>query len=284
MSAQLPKRIAVAVVGIPAAFAVVYVGGWLLAALIAILGAVGTIEMLNMSEAASARPNRWLAVVGSILAPFAVLGLMLGWLEPRWAISVAAIWIFLTLAEAVFTYREGDPAITSVATGIFSPVYASLMPSALLWLRHGVEGAEAAAATSLVFFPLVMTWVCDSFAMGGGALMGGPKFAPKVSPNKTWSGTLTGLFGALLIAFIFSRAVFGKFGLDVPVIAALMGGVVVGVLGQLGDLTESVFKRSVGVKDSGTFFPGHGGVLDRLDSLYWSLPLVAFVLSAFGVL
>ncbi len=129
-----------------------------------------------------------------------------------------------------------------------------------------------------------MVWICDTLAMAGGSLVGGPKLAPVVSPNKTWSGAVSGLAGAILVALLFEAFVLRRVGVSVAPAWTLGLGLAVGVLGQVGDLAESLFKRSVGVKDSGTFFPGHGGVLDRLDSLYWALPITAILLSLEGTL
>jgi phosphatidate cytidylyltransferase len=136
----------------------------------------------------------------------------------------------------------------------------------------------------LVLLPLVTTWLCDTFAMVGGAAFGGPKFAPTVSPKKTWSGALSGLLGAGAVALMYGWLVLREVGIALTAWQLLIIGLVVGVLGQIGDLAESLLKRSAGVKDSGTFFPGHGGVLDRLDSLYWVIPLSAMCFYAFGVL
>jgi phosphatidate cytidylyltransferase len=83
---------------------------------------------------------------------------------------------------------------------------------------------------------------------------------------------------------VYGQFVLERVGIHIPFAALLLTGVAVGTLGQLGDLAESLFKREAGVKDSGAFFPGHGGVLDRLDSLYWAIPLTVIVLRAFDAI
>jgi phosphatidate cytidylyltransferase len=130
----------------------------------------------------------------------------------------------------------------------------------------------------------VTVWVCDSAAMAAGSAIGGPRFAPVVSPKKTWSGTIAGSVAGAAVAPLFSMLFLRPAGVSLdPGVAALFGFVVASV-GQVGDLAESLFKREAGVKDSGGVFPGHGGVLDRFDSLYWALPTGAALLTAFGVL
>jgi len=105
-----------------------------------------------------------------------------------------------------------------------------------------------------------------------------------VSPRKTWSGAVSGLIGAVLVAFAFQFLVLSRVGIAFSAMQLVLLGLAVGVFGQIGDLAESLIKRSVGTKDSGRFFGEHGGVLDRLDSLYWVLPISSLLLFSFGVL
>lgn len=283
--AALPRRIAVAAIGIPAAFGLVYLGGGALVGGIVLLGTVGTAELFSMSRRAGLRPLTvpgylaaaglpvvvWLAAGGSPVAP-------------QWALAAGVLWGLAVMGIAVATLAPSEAAIASVAVTVFAPLYTSGLLSSILILRHGPAVSDPWVGTWLVFLPLAMVWICDTLAMAGGSLVGGPKLAPVVSPNKTWSGAIAGLAGAVVVAFLYEALVLQRLGVTLSAgwLAAL--GIAVGVLGQVGDLAESLFKRSVGVKDSGTFFPGHGGVLDRLDSLYWALPVTAIVLALGGVL
>jgi phosphatidate cytidylyltransferase len=136
----------------------------------------------------------------------------------------------------------------------------------------------------LVFFPLVVTWVCDIAAMFGGRAIGGPKLAPTVSPGKTRSGSLAGVAGGLLVAPLFGAAIFPRVGIEIPLWQLLAIAAVLGIIGQAGDLAESLLKREAGVKDSSHLIPGHGGVLDRLDSLYFVVPVAAAMYRLFGII
>lgn len=121
---------------------------------------------------------------------------------------------------------------------------------------------------AILLFVLVITWVGDTAAYFVGRAMGKRKLAPVLSPKKTWEGTIASILGALLVAVAFARFI------NVP-LAHLLGMAVVGnVAGQAGDLLESAYKRSAGVKDSGSLLPGHGGVLDRIDALILAIPVV----------
>jgi phosphatidate cytidylyltransferase len=129
-----------------------------------------------------------------------------------------------------------------------------------------------------------VTWVCDTAAMFGGRTFGGPKLSPVVSPGKTRSGAIAGVVGALAVAPLFSEWLFPRAGLVLGLGQALAIAGVLSVVGQVGDLAESLFKREAGVKDSSRLLPGHGGILDRLDSLYFVVPVTAAMYRFFGVI
>jgi phosphatidate cytidylyltransferase len=120
--------------------------------------------------------------------------------------------------------------------------------------------------------------------MFGGRVFQGPKLAPQISPGKTRSGSMAGVVGGLLVAPLFGGLIFPKVGVDVPLWQLLLIAGVLSIVGQVGDLTESLFKREAGVKDSSHHIPGHGGVLDRFDSLYFVIPVAAALYHWFGVI
>jgi phosphatidate cytidylyltransferase len=286
VASSLARRIAVAAVGIPTAVGVVYLGGWWLVVLVMLLGVVGTREFFALAAKADVQPFPVPAYLGALLLPVAVYVMTPagGVVDPLWIVLAAPVWLLVTLAYATVTTTPARHTVSSVAVTVTGPLYASGLLASLLLLRHGGSGMASGVATGLVFLPIVTTWLCDSAAMTVGSAFGGPKFAPVISPNKTWSGAVGGLVGSVLVAVAYGRFVLPPLGATMPVWQLLVIALTVGVFGQLGDLAESLFKRSVAVKDSGTFFPGHGGVLDRLDSLYWVLPLSALWFHLFGVL
>jgi phosphatidate cytidylyltransferase len=152
------------------------------------------------------------------------------------------------------------PSISVSAAGI---IFVVLPFSAVLRL-HGVD----ILGPQLLLFTVVMVWVGDTAAYFVGSAIGRWKMAPQISPNKTWEGAGANLLGSLFVA-----AVFGYWTKIQPAHMLAMG-VVGSVAGQLGDLFESAWKRSAGVKDSGTILPGHGGMLDRIDALILAAPAV----------
>jgi phosphatidate cytidylyltransferase len=165
----------------------------------------------------------------------------------------------------------GDPLL-SVSVTVFGAVYTGLLLFAL-FLRH-LPGIESRLhGTVLLLAPVVLTWINDSFAYFGGRTWGKHKLIPKVSPGKTVEGAVCALFGTLLsaVGYAFLLARFPSY--QMGIVEAAFFGVLISVSSQTGDLAESLFKRDVGVKDSGTLLPGHGGALDRFDSLFFTLPL-----------
>ncbi len=146
-------------------------------------------------------------------------------------------------------------------------VYIVLPCASLIWIRD----SQGFAATLWLF---VAVWASDTGAYVAGRLIGGPKLWPSVSPNKTWAGLGGAVAGAALLGL---AALWLLPGADARLI---LGGGVIGLIGQAGDLFESWMKRRAGVKDSGTLIPGHGGALDRLDSMLFVAPAAALTLLA----
>jgi phosphatidate cytidylyltransferase len=120
----------------------------------------------------------------------------------------------------------------------------------------------------LLLFSLVIVWMGDSAAYFVGRALGRHPLAPQLSPKKTWEGTFASILGSLAVALVFSRWV------NIPLPQLLGMAAAANVFGQMGDLLESAYKRSAGVKDSGTLLPGHGGILDRIDALILAIPVV----------
>ncbi len=300
-------RVLVAVVAIPIALGIVWFGGLLLAILVAALALLGTRELFNLAEASGVRPLRGLGMLLAALAPLStwliagnpsggfglditgnsplgnvVVAIPL-WLLSQWPLA-AAMAPVVVLSGVLWKRAPDQKPLAAAAITLFGPLYCGLLPSALLVIRYGAGPEKSWAATWLVFFPLVVTWLCDSFAMWGGKAFRGPKLAPTVSPGKTRSGGLSGLVGGTLAAVAFVPMALVPVGRGFPLWQAAVMGLLLAAVAQLGDLAESLFKREAGVKDSGTLIPGHGGVLDRLDSLYFVLPAAALLFRAFGVL
>jgi phosphatidate cytidylyltransferase len=287
MDSNLVRRVGFAAVAIPVALGVVWLGGWLLVALVAVIGVLGTREVFDFARRQGIRGSVGIALATA--AAFAPLGYLVltgtdaGRLVGSWWPYAAALWVVGVLTWALAARHPTDRPLEAVAITLFAPLYAAGLPAFLLVLRHGAHPVRSWAGTWLVFFPLVVTWICDTAAMFGGRAMKGPKLAPTVSPGKTRSGSAAGIVGGLVVAVVFGLAVFPRLGIQATLGSLLLMALVWSTLGQVGDLAESLFKREVGVKDSSALIPGHGGVLDRFDSLYFVVPLAAALYRFFGL-
>lgn len=262
-------RIAVAAVGIPLAIAAVYAGGWVLGALVALVAGLAAREFYGLAALAGARP---LARPGIVVAAGAVL-LATAAPDPRLLAAWFLAATLLTAAAAVWLRPPAQRPLLAVSTTVFGALYVGGTLACAMLLRHlpGVE--EALLGTALLLAPLVLTWINDSLAYFVGRAIGRHKLIPSVSPGKTVEGALGALLGTTAAATGYGQLLEQFWGYRVGVLNAVLFGLLVAVAAQVGDLVASLLKRDAGVKDSGTLLPGHGGALDRFDSLFFTIPL-----------
>jgi len=176
----------------------------------------------------------------------------------------------LAAVAPLFAKVELSSALGGAGATVFGVLAVALPATAMCSLRL--------VSPRAVLFLFLIVWGCDSFAYYTGKNFGRRKLAPRVSPNKTWEGTLGGLVGATAIG-----AAGGTWWLapELGPVAGAAAGALASSAGQLGDLVESMWKRGAGVKDSGTFLPGHGGFYDRIDSLLFAGPVLLAVMTYF---
>jgi phosphatidate cytidylyltransferase len=287
MDANLVRRVGFAIAAIPVVLLTVWYGGLPLALLLAIAAALGTRELFGLAERQQIRPARVIGLASAAaIAPIAYATIaapdVRAVVAAAWPYA-AAIWLIAVLTWGLAARAPTERPLAAVAITVLAVAYTSALPAFLLDMRHHGHGLRSWAGAWLVFFPLVVTWVCDTAAMFAGRSIGGPKLAPSVSPGKTRSGSVAGVIGGLLVAPLFAALIFPRVGVEVPLWQLLAIAAVLGVVGQIGDLVESLFKREAGVKDSSHLIPGHGGVLDRLDSLYFVVPVAAAMYRLFGI-
>ena len=277
ISSELRARILVAVGGIPLALAAVYLGGWALALMLSCVAAVAAREFYNLSSDPAGRPFWWLGI------PASVLLVVLAALEPdfrRWSDHAFVVLLLLglvSLAAAVFDKRV-QRALLSTAATVCGALYTGGTLSFAILIRSlpevgGTFPAQRAEGFTLLLLPVLVTWAGDTCAYFAGKKLGRRKLAPQTSPGKTVEGGIAGLVGAVAMGFALGFLLDGYRNFPIaPATAALMG-LFLGIAGQLGDLAESRLKREAGVKDSGSILPGHGGMLDRFDALFFTIPL-----------
>jgi phosphatidate cytidylyltransferase len=259
----LPLRLVSALALVPIVLGMLILGVWPFAVLLALAVVLMALEWRRLIGIRFGRRSGLLAGGAALVS--GLLALVLGALgRPDEALMVLAAG---ALGASGAAWWLGAPP---VLTG-FGVIYLGIPVLALIWLRS-LEGG-----VGLMIWLLVVVWATDIMAYVVGRTVGGPRLAPTISPGKTWSGLWGGVLGAALAGGL--AAALG--GAGRPAQAAGLGALLA-VIGQIGDLVESTFKRRAGVKDSGHVIPGHGGVLDRLDSLLFAAPALALVLLLVG--
>jgi phosphatidate cytidylyltransferase len=194
--------------------------------------------------------------------------------------TLAAV-VFLALAGAALWARgvAGRP-LEAVAVTAFGAVYAGGMLTFAWLLRHHRFVVTSQAGTVLVLYPVLLTWASDTGAYFAGRAFGRAKLMPSISPGKTRAGAVGALLVTMVVSLVYNAVVLRPAAqLALTIWTAAVFGLVISAAGQVGDLFESMLKRQAGVKDSSTLLPGHGGILDRLDSLYFVLPVAYLILT-----
>jgi len=290
---ELALRILFSVVAAPLALFVVLAGGAPLAALLAVVSALGAWEFYRIARGSGTRPLDDVGIAIAGLLPLAVHAQYLGIFS--FHLALASVVALAILAATIWLRGvEGRP-LGAAAVTLLGVAYTAGMLSYGYAIRYHdvVRGYDTvsvrfaslgplqvpiAPGGVLLIFPLVLTWASDIGAYFVGRAIGGRKLIPSVSPGKTVAGAVGGLAASMIVSWIYARWVL------VPVAslgftpwAALGFGALISVAAQVGDLFESLLKREGGVKDSSRIIPGHGGILDRFDSLIFVLP-VAYLL------
>ena len=281
---ELTRRVLFSVVAIPVALGAIWYGDWALAALLAIAAALGAAEYYRIAREAGHQP---FLVAGAALAglvPIVVHGRRLGVFGGD-ALTISVVVTLAIFAASIWArWPEGRP-LGAAATTIFGVVYTGGTLAYGYGLRYHPYAVGTAAGAALVALPLILTWTSDIGAYFVGRALGRRKLIPAVSPGKTIAGAVGALVLCMIVAWAYQRWVLvprATLALRplVPALAAsgaLLFGALISAVAQIGDLAESLIKRESGVKDSSHLIPGHGGVLDRLDSLFFVLP-VAYLL------
>jgi phosphatidate cytidylyltransferase len=268
----------VAVIGIPVAVAAGYLGDLALAALLALLAGTGAWELFRLARANGTPALESIGIPLAALMPLGVHAVRLGWLDAPLAAGGA---VFIALTGVVLWSRSpSERPLGSIAVTVFGVLYAGATLAYGYALRHHRFVVEPAAGAVLLFFPIALTWVSDTGAYFAGRAFGKRKLMPTVSPGKTVAGAVGAVVVSMAGAWAYNDFVLRPVAqLALAPWTALVFGAVISATGQVGDLVESLFKREAGVKDSSTILSAHGGVLDRLDSLYFAIPVAYLILS-----
>jgi phosphatidate cytidylyltransferase len=262
---------------VPIVLAFLYFGGWPLFVFSAAFMLAGLREFYSALLPRGIRPVHW----AGWLAGIGILGAT-QWAPDEWRSGIVTACIAgVVFASLIAQFRrpEGTSVLANVGATVFGVVYIPLLFSYFLRLRllslAGVPGIPIGGfrdRMGAVVLVLAAVWTLDTVANIIGGYFGTKRPWSKVSPNKTWEGCLSGLLGAMVATLV------GGAICHLPILHTLALGAIIGVVAQLGDFCESLIKRDLGLKDFGTALPGHGGVLDRFDSLVFAMPVAFYYL------
>jgi len=285
---NLTKRFLTAVVVLPIVLYAIYLGGIWLTLLVLVVVLVGQKEFNRFMEKKDMVPMVTLSYVLDIALVF------VAHFSNEYYLNVILTFSILSIFIVQLSRKDVKNSLTSIAPTIFSLVYVAWLPAHAILLRNlgfeiiskygsmvsGVDkliGKPDYMGISMILIVLVATIMNDTGAYFAGRQFGKHKLAPVVSPKKTWEGAIAGVFSAMIFTVLTALII----GLNIDIYYLILLGFLLGVFGILGDLSESLLKRDVDIKDSGTFFPGHGGVLDRIDSLMFNLPVTYYLIKAY---
>jgi phosphatidate cytidylyltransferase len=265
----LKLKVLTAVIGFPIVVVAVYYGGLVLFALVVIITLLALAEYISLLTRIGYKPIPslvWGSSFALLLLMFAASkGYMEGYKYLPSVFFVMALWTAI-----IVWWEYPKNVLPCLTTSFFGVFYIAGMLGHLFFLRN-----IAPEGWAYVLFTIIVTWASDTGAFFAGTRFGRHKLAPSISPGKTWEG----VGGGIILAMIAGIALGGWLGL--PMVWRVIIAVLISLAAVVGDLFESALKRHAGLKDSGTLLPGHGGVLDRFDSLFLTAPLVYYILVLF---
>lgn len=260
---DLVLRLTTAIVLLPLVLWLIWLGHMPFALLVAVAGMINAVELSKMTLGED--PMRVPAALAALAMPFFFIVPQLGAAKLHW------LWAGLVLVAMTWRLLRDAPVDTAardvgsvVLAGVYGSMLGYLVPLRELGATHSWAGG------AWVILTCALTWVGDTFAYFFGRAFGKHKLYPRISPAKSWEGFFGGMLGAILSAFVVRYLILP----DLTVVDSVALGVIAGIGGPIGDLVESMLKRSCKVKDSGSILPGHGGMLDRVDALMFNAPLV----------
>jgi phosphatidate cytidylyltransferase len=260
---SLLLRVLTAVVGIPVILVLLWAGGWILFGGLVVVVGVASYEMHRMLAGEGKHPLSLLSLALSLA--FLVAAMLPAWREPIIEGGISLL-LLVSLTWLILGRKTLEGSLVDWALTMAVPLYIGWPLSFFLLLR----GRHFGLSTGFWWVVVVLlgVWAFDSAAFFTGKFLGRHKLATLVSPSKTWEGVMGGIIGGVVATILTTRLV------NIPIYHAMILGVLIGVAGQIGDLAESLMKRQTHVKDSSHLFPGHGGMLDRIDSQLFAVIVV----------
>jgi phosphatidate cytidylyltransferase len=267
---NLVQRIITAIIGGAAVVFLIYWNVWGFTFLFFVLNAAALWEFYQLVNSNKNSVSSHLSIfLGSFLYLLGSL-ITIGYLDSKYSVLFFLPPFVLFIVEL---FRNKENPFTNVGMSILGWIYTTLP----FYIISKIAFNDGIYDFSYVFGFLFLLWASDSFAYFVGRFLGSHKLFERISPKKTWEGLMGGLAGALAVAYLISN-----FYTQLSLTNWLIIAAIIVIVGTIGDLVESMFKRSLEIKDSSSLLPGHGGVLDRFDGLFVSAPFVYVYLSLFA--
>jgi phosphatidate cytidylyltransferase len=265
-------RIIVSVIAIPFILAASYFGKYLFYIFILTISLISYYEFTRMARNKGMNSHL-------VLGLFGILFFVTNQFKPFFD-TYSFILLFIVLVSIIELFRNKNSPLYNLGSTLLGVFYIGFFSSALIGIREFYPDINNLYLRGgyLIISVFTAIWICDSAAYYSGTRLGKNKLFPRVSPNKSWEGAFFG-FSFAIISMILARLVILDF---LSWQSAIIIGVIIGILGQVGDLIESLFKRDAEVKDSSALIPGHGGIFDRFDSLIFVAPFIFLYLKYFG--
>ncbi len=260
---MLRTRLLTALIGIPIVVLLLYFGGVAFLLFIAALAVLGWREMDRLVQRSHVAADRLLGLIFILVALGEAFALAHGWLRDDFLRPLLTGLLVISLTLALYDLSEHPIANWSAA--IATALYFGILLSHFILLRERADGLD------WTLLAIGLTWVCDSMAYFVGSAIGAHKLWPRISPKKSWEGLAGGSIGVLA-----AGALAGPWLVGITWWQGLILGGLLAVADPFGDFVVSLFKRQAHLKDSGILIPGHGGILDRLDSLLFTVPVVFY--------
>lgn len=294
---NLVQRVLVAVIAIPLVLFIVLYKPLAFFGLVLLLTGLGTQEYYGLARTKGYLPSIEIGITIAVLiaatfGKFRLLSVInelgVSGFPPETDLLATILILSFIVVMAIELFRGYKNPIENTATTLFGALYIGIGIGSIFGVFEyftvkniGLETFDVLPPGIFIVVMLSSIWICDSFAYFAGKAFGKHKLFERVSPNKTWEGSIAGLIGCIL-TWLVAPLFLHKMSL-IPTAHIILFGVIAGIMGQVGDLAKSLLKRDANVKDSSQLIPGHGGVIDRMDSLMFVAPLILLYLTIFKV-
>ena len=269
---ELKGRKLILILGVPLGIGCIYIGNPVFAIVTSAIMLIGIDEFFRMCELKGSYPNRIFGFIGTIFIAMAYSGIY-----SHHQITVLGLFCLAVIGLFIIEILNAKiEPLHNISNTILAILFVPTLLGTIIHLRQ-MDHIYYSNVTLLLF---ISVWLCDTAAFIFGTKFGKKKILPKISPKKSWVGFFSGFVASMLTFFISWK--FDYLGGSYSLTDCLVFGFISGVFGQFGDFGESLLKRDVGVKDSGDILRGHGGILDRFDSLLFSSPMIYIYLLVFN--